>query len=374
MKRRIYLVTPGGARGRGGIGRMVTYLAKAWEEGERTAELRIVDSYGPDRKALMPGYFLFACLRIAAAAAFGRIDILHVNMSERASVWRKGLVVWLGTVFDVPVLLHWHGADFIDYYGDLGPLRQRLLRATLRRVERTIVLGRYWQRFAVDELGLPDGKVDILANAVPDPRLFAGGTQRQAQHEVGATARPTRIVFLGRLGVRKGVSELLEALAGLDGTWTAVLAGDGEVDHFRARLVELGLEHKAGILGWVDAETAHRLLAEGDILVLPSRNEGLPIAILEAMSHGLAIVATAVGSVPDAVHDGENGLLVPAGDAGALGVALARLVADPDLRRRLGEHGRRRYEAEFSLSAHLAQLRRIYAQACDCSGEPALAG
>ncbi|MCB1884523.1 MAG: glycosyltransferase family 4 protein [Geminicoccaceae bacterium] len=360
MKRRIYLVTPGGARGRGGIGRMVAYLAGAWKEDERAADLVIVDSYGPDRKTLMPIYFLAACLRITASAALGRIDLLHVNMSERASVWRKGLVVWLGTLFNVPVLLHWHGADFIDYYHGLGPVRRRLLRATLHRAERTIVLGAFWRRFAVGELGLPIEKVGILANAVPDPRRAADDPPCPVPAEGGAE-RPTRIVFLGRLGARKGVPELLEALSGLAGDWTAVLAGDGEVGRFRTELAVLGLDQRVRILEWVDAATARRLLAEGDILVLPSRNEGLPMAVLEAMSHGLAVVATTVGSVPDAVQDGESGLLVPAGDAKALGQALARLVADSLLRRRLGERARRRFEAEFSLPVYVERLARIYA-------------
>ncbi|HEX8374266.1 MAG TPA: glycosyltransferase, partial [Geminicoccaceae bacterium] len=90
-------------------------------------------------------------------------------------------------------------------------------------------------------------------------------------------------------------------------------------------------------------------------------NEGLPMAVLEALSHGIAVVATPVGAVPDAIVDGESGLLVPAGDAPALAAALARVIADPGLRRSLGDHARARFDARFSIPAHVDRLARIYA-------------
>lgn len=355
----IYLVTPGGEDARGGIGRMVRYLAREWRErGGRGGELRIVDSYGPGGKLLMPACYAAAVARVAAAAALGRARLLHVNMAERGSVWRKGLVVWVGAAWGIPVLVHCHGADFADWCRGLGPVRRRLLLATLRRADRLLVLGSSWRAFAVDELGLDPSKVEILPNAVATPpeRALEAGDE--------AAAGPVRLLFLGRLGDRKGVPELLAALAapavrGLG--WTAVLAGDGEVGRFRTEVVLHGLDDRVQVAGWVDEGEAGRLLAGSDVLVLPSRNEGLPMSVLEAMSHGLAVVATPVGAIPDAVVDGDSGLLVPPGDAPALASALARVIADPSLRRALGESARTRFDARFSIRAHVDRLARIYA-------------
>jgi len=93
---------------------------------------------------------------------------------------------------------------------------------------------------------------------------------------------------------------------------------------------------------------------------MSSRFEGLPIALLEAMAMELPAVATAVGGVGDAIDDGDNGLLVPAGDVGALAAALRRLVQDPALRERLGRAARRTIEAQFTLSRRVAAEEAIY--------------
>ena len=356
---RVYLVTPGGESGRGGMGRSARYLAREWR-ARGHGGLEVVDSYGPGVRALMPAYFATALLRVATAAALGRADLLHVNMAERGSVLRKGLVVWLGVAFGVPVLVHCHGADFADWHRALGPARRRLVVATLRRAERVVVLGRHWRAFVVGELGLTADRVEVLPNAAPEPEP-AGAAAPPGDAVDG---RPVRLLFLGRLGDRKGVPELLRALAdpsvrGLG--WAAVLAGDGEVDRFRAEIEVLGLEDRVRVAGWVGEDEARRLLAASDVLVLPSRNEGLPVAVLEAMAHGLAGVATPVGAIPDAVVDGDTGLLVPPGDVRALAGALARVIADPALRRALGGRARTRFEAGFSLRAHADGLARIYA-------------
>jgi glycosyltransferase involved in cell wall biosynthesis len=354
MSRAVYLATPGGARGRGGIGRMALYLANAWEQRCPDVPLRVVDTYGPGPRLLMPFGFALGFTRLVAAGLLGRIAVLHVNVSERGSFLRKGPLVALGRLFRTPVVLHCHGADLVEHARSVGRLRRRLIEATFASADRVLVLGGYWQEFVTQELGLPMAKVEILWNAVPDP---GPPTPRPA----GA---PVEILFLGRLGERKGVPELLEALADprLRGLrWNATLAGDGPVDRYRAVVAALGLRERVRLTGWVDEAEAKRRLAAADLLVLPSRNEGLPMAILEAMSHGIPVVTTPVGAIGDAVRDGENGLLVEPGDPQALATALVRLVGSAPLRRSLGIRGRDRFLADFSLEAHVARLRGIYA-------------
>ena len=107
----------------------------------------------------------------------------------------------------------------------------------------------------------------------------------------------------------------------------------------------------------------HALLAAADFFVLPSDVEGLPMAVLEAMAHGLPVVATAVGGIPEVITDGREGLLVPPGDAAALARAIQRLLTSSEMRLRLGDAARDRVSKEFSLETMANRYQQIYAEA-----------
>jgi glycosyltransferase involved in cell wall biosynthesis len=169
----------------------------------------------------------------------------------------------------------------------------------------------------------------VLPNATPGAASAPSGrTQGECLH----------IVFLGRLGPRKGVPELLTALASSqlrNRAWRATLAGDGDVDTYLALAAELGLDGRIVFPGWVDTEAVVHLLAEAHMLVLPSHAEGLPMSVLEAFAAGVPVVCTPVGGLPEVVVDGENGLLVSPGDAASLERAILGLLEDEPLRTRL---------------------------------------
>jgi glycosyltransferase involved in cell wall biosynthesis len=106
-----------------------------------------------------------------------------------------------------------------------------------------------------------------------------------------------------------------------------------------------------------------RVYSVVDLLVLPSLSEGLPNVVLEAMAHGIAVVGTRVGGVPEVIEDGLSGLLVPSADAGALARAIVTLLLDPALRRAMGEAGRERVERRFSIATRAEQTLSVYEQA-----------
>jgi glycosyltransferase involved in cell wall biosynthesis len=142
--------------------------------------------------------------------------------------------------------------------------------------------------------------------------------------------------------------------------WLTVIAGNGAVEVSRGRAIALGIANRVQIPGWVDAQAVSGLLATADIFVLPSHNEGLPVAILEAMGAGLPVVTTPVGAIPELVIDGETGILAPPGSSSALADALARLVNDPKLRSRLGSNGRNRVETHFRIEVVADRFVSIY--------------
>jgi glycosyltransferase involved in cell wall biosynthesis len=160
----------------------------------------------------------------------------------------------------------------------------------------------------------------------------------------------------------KGIEVLLRAVANLNSHLKNVsylLVGDGELRGYLQRLSEsLGVADRVLFTGF--RSDCEGLMKQFDVFCLPSRSEGLSSAILAAMANSLPVVATSVGGIPELVVDGETGLLVRPDDPGELAVALSRLIGSPELRRRLGQEGRRRIESYFTLERKLDETEKLY--------------
>jgi glycosyltransferase involved in cell wall biosynthesis len=352
----IHVVAPGGRTATGGMCRMVDHMMTEWAAAGREPALTLVDSTGPYVKWRQPFQFAAALARVLVAGLRGRIALLHIHVAERGSVLRKAAFIHLGCALGVPCVVHMHGAGFVASYDAASPLVRRAVTHAFRKARRFVVLGSAWERYFVETVGLDRERVVVVRNAVPDP---APPPDRPASHAC-------RLAFVGALVERKGLGELIEALAdpwmfGL--AWRLDVAGNGDPAPWRKRASDLGLASRITFHGWLDGAGVQRLLAASDALVLPSRAEGLPMVVIEAMAHGLPVVCTPVGTVPDAVTDGVNGLLVPPRDVEALADALARVAGDAALRRRLGRAGRERFLAEFGMSRQNDLLARIFEDA-----------
>jgi glycosyltransferase involved in cell wall biosynthesis len=351
-RRRVLMASPGGRRGRGGMASLVVYLADALPKRLPNLDIEIVDSYGPGAFWAMPFHFARAALKVLWACLFRRIDLLHLHMSHYGSVTRKLALAAIAQALGVPVVVHLHGSDFAENYDGLPAWQQRLVAAVLKRAARVVVIGNHWRDFAVGALGLDPGHVALIHNGAP-----------QIPWRARAAGAAPRLLMLGELGPRKGTPELLAALASpalVALAWSATLAGNGPVEQYRAEAAALGLAERVALPGWQSGPQARALLAAADIFVLPSLKEGLPIAILEAMAAGAAVITTPVGAIPDAILDGETGLLVPPGDSAALARAIRRLIDDPVLRARLAAGARRRFEAMFAIDRTADAVAALY--------------
>jgi glycosyltransferase involved in cell wall biosynthesis len=156
------------------------------------------------------------------------------------------------------------------------------------------------------------------------------------------------ILFLGRVEERKGAFDLIDAAALLRGRYRLVICGEGAIDAAAQHARSRGVDGRVSFPGWIDGQGKRELLRRASILVLPSYHEGVPMAVLEAMSWSIPVVATAVGGIPDIVTDGKEGVLVQPGDPAGLAQAIERLMDDPTLRAALGSAGRRKMQLQFS--------------------------
>ncbi|HET9423040.1 MAG TPA: glycosyltransferase family 4 protein, partial [Nocardioides sp.] len=223
---------------------------------------------------------------------------------------------------------------------------------------RVVVPSRAVADYAIDHIRLPAERVHVVPNGV-DATVFRPGPRREDDAGV------VRAVWLGLLAPVKRVDLLLAALAKVPGV-ALTIAGDGPLrDDVHRRIDSLGLTERVRMLGSV-ADPAP-VLRDADLFVLTSAAENCPLSLLQAMATGLPVVTTAVGGIPEVVREGVDGLLCPAGDEGALVVALAALADDRDLRSGMGRSGRARIESGYTVGHCVDGLLKVYDEALACT-------
>ncbi|MGB1877201.1 MAG: glycosyltransferase family 4 protein, partial [Rhodospirillaceae bacterium] len=162
---------------------------------------------------------------------------------------------------------------------------------------------------------------------------------------------PLRLLFVGRLVNQKGIDVLFRALATMKGhtDWTLTIAGEGPLkDELALAAHRLQLAERIVFRGWLERDHLPAIYEQADVFVLPSRDEGMPNAMLEAMAAGLPVVGSKVAGVDEVVIDGETGFLVPPEDADALAHALRIIIEDRDRTFELGQASRKRAEQRYS--------------------------
>ena len=312
--------------------RRYRFFPRRWEDLADGAILENLRAR-PSRWLQVPSFFLAGALAVRRAVRETAPDVVHVHW-----IIPQGLMALLAAR-RVPWLVTTLGGDL--YALTSGPARL-LKRQVLRRASAVTVMNEEMRRVVVD-LGVPPDKVRVLPMGVELGRIRAA--ERPAQRQ------PGRLVFVGRLVEKKGVEILLDALqqlpAGLD--WSLDLVGDGPL---RSSLEEKArpLGERVVFRGQQSAADLAGLLAGAEVAVFPSvrarsgDQDGLPVALLEAMAAGTPIVASDLPGLSDAVAGGTDGaelppagVLVEPGDAAGLAAAIGRLLTDPGARERMGK-------------------------------------
>jgi glycosyltransferase involved in cell wall biosynthesis len=270
----------------------------------------------PWRAVLVPP-FLAAYARAARRAA-SDADLVHAH-------WLPSGLAAMAT--RRPFVVQLWGTDVA-----LARRAPSLARAVLRRAEAVVCPS---TALAGEATRLGARQIEVVPSGVDLPA------------EVGPEARPPEILYAGRLSPEKGILELVEAAADLN----LVVAGDGPLR-----------ERVPMARGFVPPAELAELYSRAAIVACPSHREGFGVAALEAMAHGRPVVAGAVGGLLDLVVNGETGILVEPGNVPALRAALKRLLADVELRRRMGEAGRKRAADRFGWDAVTRKTLDVYAR------------
>ena len=307
-----------------------------------------------------PGGRVGRAIRLFRHLRRHRTAVLHVQHFNILSVVR--LPARLAGVRRIVVTEH------TDYHLRRHRKARSVARRHGRKADAVTVVHEALAEYLVEELDFPAERVTVIPNGV-DTRRFTPAAGTALRRELRIPDDRCLVGSVGRLHPDKDPVNLVRGIAAMQGSTRqdlhAVIVGDGPcAPELERCIAELGLRDSVSLLG--EREDIPELLRELDVFVLPSRTEGLPVALLEAMSCGLPVIATAVGGVPSALGDG--GLTVPPAEPRRLAEALERLCSDPALRRRLGENARRRAVERFDSERMYRDYAAVLSSSADLLG------
>lgn len=284
-------------------------------------------------------------------------NIIHIHTSQGIAWLKDTFYILFAKNRSCRVVLHIHAADYEELYGGKPRLTRLYTRKILGLVDAIITVSDEWKT--------------RLTSIAPANRLYTFKNcitaDRFPEKSYVSDSRERKALFLGSVGSRKGVFDLIEAIGIVKNNnrqlkvWIAGYE-DREGDFSKAQLLleKLQLNDTCEFMGMVVGNAKVELLRNADFFVLPSYNEGLPMAILEAMAAGLAVVSTPVGGIPEVVRDEVNGFLVLPGDVKSLAEKLSILAVDQNLCKLMGQRSREIVKQELDVIPYVNRLIALY--------------
>lgn len=346
---KILVIGPSADKSKGG---MATVISEIRDDGQLNKEFNIdiFDSYIDGGKVKRAVFSLLAYLKFFFTKR--NYDVYHIHAASRGSTFRKGYYVRAAKRWGKKVILHIHGASYMEFYNELSLRKKQDMINILKSADMVIALSRDWKDKFDATFGLTN--CVVLENGIDVDKLKSAVTNPNEHNH--------SFVCLGRLGKRKGTYDLVNAV---DIAVKKVpdikvyLAGDGDVEQIRQMVTEKSLNGNIEVIGWADFNKKLELLQSVSTVVLPSYNEGLPMSVLEGMACGKAIISTTVGAIPEVVK-AENGILVEAGDFGALSDALVKCCTDVVMIKNMSIKNMEKISNDFSMVNMHTKLMNYY--------------
>lgn len=302
-------------------------------------DVAVLESRGdPGDHVAAARLFLRALRQVRSISKRPRPAVIVVHLSERGSFVREGWIARYAHRLGLPVVAHMHGADFAAFESTNSALVGKVLAAS----DQVISLSDETSSICARHVGAE--RVALVPNAIP----------------VGSPAdKEPLVVFGGVVSHRKGIDVLQKAWrdASPPAPWRLVIAGPVRDDH----LVEADLPN-AEFVGSLDHASLMGLLDSAAVAVLPSRDEAMPMFILEAMARRACVISTTVGGIPDVLSDG-CGILTSAGDSRALTEAITAVTTDDDARESIADAGFDRFVERYSAESVFPRIEAVWLRA-----------
>lgn len=330
------------------FGGMSSVIKLYYDSGLLSGNTEFLSSYEDGSIPHKIFFFYFFLFKYISILLFNRnVKIIHLHIAEKGSFFRKAILCLIAKAFNKKVILHLHGAEFNIFYNKVPEIIKKFITITFDLADLVIVLSSSWEKDISEKTSNSD--IIILDNPIVIKDM------KNTSNEI------VNILFMGRLGKRKGTYDIIEAAKYIQSPNVKInLYGDGDVGEFKKLVVDNNLQNKVFVNGWISGSEKENVFKCADVLLLPSYNEGLPIAILEALACGIPVISTPVGGIPEAVKDGINGFLIQPGDFKALAEKIDILATDKQLIEKMGKESYKIAQERFDIKIIMDKLNKIY--------------
>lgn len=348
---KVLVIGPSKEKSKGGMSTVIKEMSCDKELTEKYS-MEFYDSYIDGCKFKVMVYSIFSYLKFIVSGKQNKYDLYHIHTASNGSTFRKMLYVRNLKKHNKKVIMHIHGAEYMKFFENLSQKNKNKVIKCLKACDTVIALSEDWKSKFEDSFG--------LTNCVAIENGINMMNFRDAISNIKDNAHT--FVSLGRLGHRKGTYDILDAVELVHKEIPDILVylgGDGEIDKAKEIVIDKKLENNVEIVGWADFDKKIELLKESSVFLLPSYNEGLPMAILEAMSCGKAIISTTVGAIPEVI-DNENGVLITPGDVRALSDAMIKMCNDAEYVKKVSYNNMKKIEKEYDMHIMHKRIEAVY--------------
>lgn len=336
---------------KGGITSVInSFLNYKWDE----FEVELFPTYIEECSIKKVIFFIKSYLNYIFILLRNDFSIAHVHMSYKGSFYRKFIIVKTSKLFRKKVVLHLHGSEFKKFYDSSNNILKKLIKNIFESSDCVIVLGEEWRK-VISNIA-PKANIKVFNNAVKIP-----------DSNVAWNKEEIKILFLGVLIKRKGVDDLIEAINVLEQknlnknrNIKFIIAGTGkEEDKLKDKVKIYNLESCVDFVGWVNGKDKEKLLKQSQVFVLPSYNEGLPMAILEAMSYGIPVISTNVGSIEEVINN-DNGYVIKPGEINDLAFAIEDITGSEEKWNKKSDLSKKTICKMFNQKRYFENIIKLY--------------
>jgi glycosyltransferase involved in cell wall biosynthesis len=314
----ILFIGPDYRNHRGGIGAVLSIYSKTIEPFNFIATNTYKNKW---YEAL---YFIGSLFKLIFLLIRNRdISIIHIHGAKDGSIVRKYCICFIGKkLFLKKVIFHSHAGAFDEYYAKGNRLYRHMCRFLVNNSEAVILLSDKWNTFFRENFNVK--RLFVIANPVE---------HKETVVTVRKGTPPVTFLFLGRIADHKGIFDLVDLVVkeqeNLRGKFKLLVGGNHEVDRLKKMIADGQIGDLVEYIGWVQDDEKDQHFNNSDYFILPTYHEGMPMTILEALSHGKPVVTTPVGSIPEVIENNKNGYLFQPGDMVHLKEILLNVINNP---------------------------------------------